>query len=316
MSVTQMTRTEIEQLVKESRKKGQTLDLGGVDFSKLDLRGLNLSGANLRRANLFRTDLSRTNLCEVNFMRASLSGANLTGASLIKTDIRGADLSGAALYRANLSEAMMGWTSMVDTDLSATKGLDTIKHLGPSEIGIRTLYRSGGGIPETFLRGVGVPETFITYLPSLIGQPIQYYSCFISYSSQHEDFAQRLHADLQQKGVRCWFAPEDMKIGDKIRPAIDQSIRIHDKLLVILSENSIQSDWVEDEAETAIEEEKKRGETVLFPIRLDKAVMDTDQAWAAKLRRTRHIGDFSRWKDHDAYQEALERLLRDLKSEG
>jgi hypothetical protein len=32
------------------------------------------------------------------------------------------------------------------------------------------------------------------------------------------------------------------------------------------------------------------------------------------IRRTRHIGDFSRWKDHDAYQQAFERLLRDLKA--
>jgi hypothetical protein len=43
--------------------------------------------------------------------------------------------------------------------------------------------------------------------------------------------------------------------------------------------------------------------------------METDQAWAADILRTRHIGDFSRWKDHDAYQQAFERLLRDLKAE-
>jgi hypothetical protein len=30
---------------------------------------------------------------------------------------------------------------------------------------------------------------------------------------------------------------------------------------------------------------------------------------------TRHIGDFTRWKEHDAYQKALERLLRDLRVE-
>jgi hypothetical protein len=33
------------------------------------------------------------------------------------------------------------------------------------------------------------------------------------------------------------------------------------------------------------------------------------------VSRTRHIGDFTRWKEHDAYQKALERLLRDLKVE-
>jgi hypothetical protein len=55
---------------------------------------------------------------------------------------------------------------------------------------------------------------------------------------------------------------------------------------------------------------------VVFPIRLGRTVMETNQPWAADIRRTRHIGDFSRWKDHDAYQQAFERLLRDLKAEG
>ena len=67
-----------------------------------------------------------------------------------------------------------------------------------------------------------------------------YYSCFISYSSQDVGFAERLHADLQAKGVRCWFAPEDMRIGDKIRDQrIDDEIRQHDKLLLVLSGDSV-----------------------------------------------------------------------------
>jgi hypothetical protein len=114
--------------------------------------------------------------------------------------------------------------------------------------------------------------------------------------------AKRLHADLQDNAVRCWFAPEDMKIGDEIRSRIDQSIRLHDKLLVVLSEHSTDSDWVEDEVETALEEERKRKQTVLFLIRLGEAVMETDEAWAAKIRRTRHIGDFSRSKDRGSYR--------------
>jgi hypothetical protein len=39
-------------------------------------------------------------------------------------------------------------------------------------------------------------------------------------------------------------------------------------------------------------------------------------AWAAHdIRRTRHIGDFTRWKEHDVYRQALERLPHDLKVE-
>jgi hypothetical protein len=30
---------------------------------------------------------------------------------------------------------------------------------------------------------------------------------------------------------------------------------------------------------------------------------------------TRHIGDFTRWKEHDTYQKAFDRLLRDLRVE-
>ena len=96
-------------------------------------------------------------------------------------------------------------------------------------------------LPLAFLRGCGLPESLLTFLPSLLNQPIQFYSCFISYSTKDQEFADRLYADLQNKGVRCWFAPEDLKIGDHFRNRIDQSIRLHDKLLIILSENSIQS---------------------------------------------------------------------------
>ena len=81
-----------------------------------------------------------------------------------------------------------------------------------------------------------------------------------------------------------------------------------------LSENSIRRPWVEDEVEAALEKEHKQNKLVLFPIRLDDAVMETDQARAASLRRTRHIGDFLTWKDHDLYHKSFDRLLRDLKA--
>jgi hypothetical protein len=106
-----------------------------------------------------------------------------------------------------------------------------------------------------------------------------------------------------------------LKIGDKFRTRINEAIRLHDKLLVVLSEESFRSSWVEDEVEAAFERERKDGTTVLFPIGLDDAVMDSDAAWAATIRRTRHIGDFSKWKNDDEYSRSLERLVRDLRPE-
>jgi hypothetical protein len=106
-----------------------------------------------------------------------------------------------------------------------------------------------------------------------------------------------------------------MKIGDRIRARIDEVIRLHERLILVLSANSINSDWVEKEVETAFERERETKSTVLFPVRLDDAVMESKTGWAADIRRSRHIGDFRSWKDHDGYLKAFDRLLRDLKVE-
>ena len=124
----------------------------------------------------------------------------------------------------------------------------------------------------------------IAYLPSLFKKAIQYYSCFISYSTKDEVFTERIHADLQNKGVRCWFAPHDLPIGAKIIDALDEAIRLRDKVLLVLSENAIASDWVEGEVTRALDEERTRRGIVLFPVRIDDAVMQTSEAWARLLR--------------------------------
>ena len=165
-------------------------------------------------------------------------------------------------------------------------------------------------IPVAFLRGVGLPDELIGF------EPIQqHYSCFISYASKDQAFAERLHADLQNSGVRCWFAPHDMPIGAKIIDALDEAIRLRDKVLLILSEGAIASDWVEGEVTRALDEERARNQVVLFPVRLDDVVMQTSEAWARLLRGQRNIGDFTGWKKHDSYQESFDRLMRDLRVE-
>ena len=294
-------------------------NLSGVDLISTDLIGALLIGANLRDANLSGANLTGTLLLGANLSGASLSGADLRGASLRDASLRDADLSRAYLNDANLrgadfSAAIVGYTSFGNVDLSVVQNLETVKYSGPSTVGIDTIYRSQGKIPEAFLRGAGVPDSYLDYMRSLAGKPTDYYSCFISYSSKDEAFAERLYADLQSKGVRCWFAPEDMDIGDKIRPRIEESIRIYDKLLLVLSEHSIASNWVAYEVERALNKEPQGKPNVLFPIRLDDAVMQSKESWADDIKSTRHIGDFTNWKNHDDYQKAFDRLLRALKA--
>lgn len=291
------------------------VNLSDAKLVYANLTGANLSFAYLRDANLSSANLTNADLSDTNLTRSSFNDANLNGANLYHAKLYQTDLSGANLKDANFDSVTINSVQFGNNDLSSIKGLDNILHLGPSIIGIDTIYNSKGNIPEKFLRGAGVPENFISYMSSLTGKAFEFYSCFISYSSKDQVFAERLHADLQDNGVRCWFAPEDLKIGDRTRIAIDESIRKHDKLLLILSQESVASEWVEQEVETAISKEREQKRIVLFPIRLDDKVIEIKSGWPALIKNTRNIGDFRLWKDHDFYIKSFARLIRDLKAE-
>ncbi len=245
-------------------------------------------------------------------------------ANLTLANLNGANLSGANLSGADLSGVRIAATTFGNNDLSKVNGLDTVRHSGPSTIGIDTLYRSGGKIPDVFLHSCGVPDTLIEYLPSLFGaqQAIQFYSCFISYSSKDAGFAKRLHARMRAEHLRVWFAPEDIKGGEKIKEQIDRAIQLHDRLLIVLSENSLNSEWVKTEIRRARNVELKEQRRKLFPIRLvsyaalrDWECFDADDGEDLAVEvREYFTPDFSAWKDHDAFERAFAKLLRDLRA--
>jgi hypothetical protein len=261
--------------------------------------GVDLRGADLSHAKLHQADLSLADL-----FGANLHGAGLAGTNLARADLRGADLT----------EAVLAATVFSDTDLTGVTGMDKCIHMGPSSLDFRTLQKSGT-LPLSFLRGCGLPETLIEYLPSLLKQPIQFYSCFISYSTQDQEFAERLYADLQSKGAWCWFAPHDVQGGKKLHEQIVDAIRLHDRLLLILSPDSMDSEWVRNEIFHARQRERNEKRRVLFPIRL--VSYEAIQEWgseAAPEIAEYFIPDFSNWKDHDSYKKAFERLVKDLKA--
>ena len=143
-------------------------------------------------------------------------------------------------------------------------------------------------------------------------RPVEYYSCFISYSWSDKDFAVRLHDDLQSVGVRCWLDAKELKIGDSLQDQIDRAIQVHDKVLLVLSQASVRSAWVRAEVRNALELERARKKTVLFPVRVDDAVLEASDVDELRPLRERYIGDFSAWQNHSHYQRAFSSLVRDL----
>lgn len=289
----------------------------GAKLSQADLNGAGLTRAKLDGADLGGADLSGANLTG-----AYLRGANLTGANLCCATLAGADLSRAKLSGADFDKATIISTTFNDVDLSEVKRLNTTHHLGASFIGIDTIYRSGGNIPENFLRDARVPEHFIIYIRSIVEEAPRFYSCFISYSTKDEEFAQRLYSRMSKEKIPVWFAPKDLKGGEEIHKQIYRAIQTHDKLLVVLSDNSINSDWVISEVRQAQRAESVETRRKLFPIRLvDLKVLrewecfdaDSGKDIAAEVRKF-FIPDFSNWKNNDTFEAAFERLLRDLKA--
>lgn len=154
-------------------------------------------------------------------------------------------------------------------------------------------------------------------------ESLQYNSCFISYSNADEEFAKRLYSKMRDEKLRVWFAPEDMKGGDKIYNQIDTAIQVHDKLLLVLSKSSMKSSWVKTEIRRAVKAGKREGRQKLFPISVvdfellsEWVLFDADSGddLAAEIREY-FIPDFSNWKNHDVFEATFKKLLRDLKAE-
>jgi len=173
------------------------------------------------------------------------------------------------------------------------------------------------------LRGCGIPESLIDYYPSLLNQPCSFYSCFISYSHADKSFARRLHDQLQGRGIRCWLDEHQILPGDDIYDEVDRGIKLWDKVLLCISENSLASWWVDNEINSAFRKEqqlmKQRKKKVwsLIPLDLDGYLLrgEWTRGMASQVK-SRLAADFTGWEsNNDIFNLALENVVKALQTE-
>jgi uncharacterized protein YjbI with pentapeptide repeats len=326
------------------------VDLSRADLSQVDLRTANLNSANLVEANLYNAFIAEANLSQADLTHANLEqadlfsanlnlavlvGADLRSAELAQVNLRGADLLGASLTDAVLAGSQFsgtyaGLTIFGSCDLSRTIGLEYVHHRAASTIGSDTFVRSKGNIPEAFLRGCGLSDWEIEavklYDPDLTNderngilyriydlqatQALQISPLFISYSRADDQFVDKMGDALTKKGIRYWRDIHNMKSG-RMEKQIDSAIRQNPTVLLVLSQHSLESDWVEHEVRTARGLEKELARDVLCPVALDDSWKSS--RWPKRLMEQiteYNILDFSVWKD-DGKFDAIFRKLTD-----
>lgn len=309
-----------------------------TELVEADLSDADLSGADLEGSELMSADLSNARLVEASFKRSSLSHANLSGADLTRSrldvaNLQGANFAGAVLRHAHLSRAIFNGndlagadftgasffeTILSNLDLSSVRGLKECVHLGPSAPDLRTLQQSTD-VPKVFLEGCGLSNTVIDYLPSLWETAIQWNSCFISFAEPDDVFAEKLYRDLRNAGITCWRWKEDARWGKGQWSDLDLAIQLHDKLILVCSQHSLQSGPVLREVERALQREDeltRQGDPrdILFPITLDDHIFKWSHPREPDVA-AKWIGDFRKWKEPKEYEASLDRLITDLRKD-
>lgn len=274
-----------------------------ANFSDACLDDATLMGSSFEKAQMERTSMLKVNAARSSFEMAILDMADLTEAYLSSTSFLGACLRGAVL-----SNARLGLTVFVDTNLYGAVRLESCMHGTFSYIDHRTLAQSGK-VNFDFMKACGVPESLIRHYPNLVKGTIRYMDCFISCSEADIEFAELLYRNLEGSGVNCWLYKHDMPWGARQWDSIDSAITENDKLILVLSKDSIQSEWVEDEITKAFAEERQRKKDILLPLRLDDAVMTSSEPWASKVKNSRNIADFQHWRNSEQYRNLLHQLL-------
>jgi hypothetical protein len=313
--------------------------LARIDLAEQDLRGINFAHVDLTRAVMRTADLSRANLYQADLYGADLRGCNLAsvgmqGSKLHRTDLRQANLTGADMFRAdfisaqvddvNFTEARCLTTAFSDIDLTHATGLSSVIHEGPSNIDSATLLRSRGSEPEGFFFNAGVPLALIAEARRLgtSGPALQFNSVFISYSSEDTAVAEKIYDALRSRGVRVWFAPRNMRGGQLLFEQIDEAIQVHDRLLILLSEASIKSNWVKTELVRAWRRELAEGRRILFPVLLSPfeqlrlwSCFDADTGTdVAAAVRAYFIPDLSDWLHDEKFEAGVRQIINDLRA--
>lgn len=122
---------------------------------------------------------------------------------------------------------------------------------------------------------------------------------FLSHSHADKPFVRRLASDLQRAGARVWLDKAEIKLGDSLIQKIQQGIDEMDYLAVVLSPDSVASNWVQREVEIALNDEIAGRRVKVLPLLCQSCELPG-------FLRGKLYADFT---SADRYQQGLDLIL-------
>lgn len=108
---------------------------------------------------------------------------------------------------------------------------------------------------------------------------------FVSHSSLDKPFARSLCMDLEDNGFIPWLDELNIMVGESIPEKISIGIKEADFIIVILSNHSVNSRWVQKEWQTKYWSEIEKGKVHVLPVLLEDCEIP-------ELLKTKKYADF------------------------
>lgn len=106
---------------------------------------------------------------------------------------------------------------------------------------------------------------------------------FLSYASADRDVAQKIAEKLRQSNLRVWFDAYKLQAGDSLTARIQDAIMAGDYLVVLLSPDSVRSQWMKRELNASLSLELQSRTITILP------VLIADGEIPSALAEIRHI---------------------------
>lgn len=128
-------------------------------------------------------------------------------------------------------------------------------------------------------------------------------SIFLSHNSKDKFFVRELAERLSKMGVKVWIDEAEIKVGDSLTEKIGKAIEEMDFVGVVLSQNSINSQWVQKELQIALQEEFRKKRVVVLPLLLEPVELPA-------FLKDKLYADFT---TPEKFKESFPKLLKALK---